>query len=64
MGEFNDDRTQVVWTVAGDDSRNERTGTEQVAIGETSISFGSDVHVKDDSDAGKALLDAFEADCD
>ncbi|MFC0674517.1 hypothetical protein [Brachybacterium hainanense] len=63
MGEFNDDRTQVIWTVAGDDSRNERTGTEQVTVSETSISFGGDVYVKDDSDAGKALLEAFESDC-
>ncbi len=62
-GEFNEDRTQVLWSVAGGDMRNKRTGTESVTISGTSISIDGDVYVRDDSDAGEALLALFEADC-
>ena len=62
-GEFNDDKTQVTWLVAGDDERNERVGTESVTISDNSITIGDDVYVLDDSDAGKAMTEAFEADC-
>ncbi|MFD4945550.1 hypothetical protein ACFWNT_24220 [Streptomyces sp. NPDC058409] len=62
-GEFNKDQTQIIWTVAGDDSRNERTGTESVSTGDTSISIDGNAYVRDNSDAGKALLDAFKAKC-
>lgn len=62
-GEFTEDGAQIVWTVAGSDRRNERTGTESVTTSDTSITIGDNVYVRDDSDAGKTLLDAFEADC-
>ncbi|MFD9604716.1 hypothetical protein [Streptomyces sp. NPDC059970] len=63
-GEFNKDQTQIIWTVAGDDSRNERTGTESISTSDnTSISINGNAYVRDNSDAGKALLDAFKAKC-
>lgn len=62
-GEMNSDESQIVWTVAGGDSRNERTGTEVITISDSSITVGGDVYVRDDSDAGRALIKAFEADC-
>lgn len=62
-GELNSDESQVVWTTAGGDRRNERTGTEAVTISDSSITVGGDVYVRDDSDAGRALIKAFEADC-
>ncbi|MFC9755225.1 hypothetical protein [Streptomyces sp. NPDC056921] len=62
-GEANKDQTQIIWTVAGDDSRNERTGTESISTGDTSISIDGNAYVRDNSDAGKALLDAFMAKC-
>ncbi|MEU6019630.1 hypothetical protein ABZ826_38455 [Streptomyces sp. NPDC047515] len=62
-GEFNKDRTQIIWTVAGDDSRNERTGTESISTSDTSISINGNAYVCDNSAAGKALLGAFKAKC-
>jgi len=62
-GELNSGESQVVWTAAGGDSRNERTGTEAVTISDSSITVGGDVYVRDDSEAGRALLKAFEAGC-
>lgn len=62
-GELNTGESQVVWTVAGGDRRNERTGTEAFTISDSSITVGGDVYVRDDSDAGRALLKAFEAGC-
>ncbi|MFB7918953.1 hypothetical protein [Streptomyces sp. NPDC056061] len=62
-GELNDDRTQIVWTVAGKDRRNERTGTEAITTSESSISVGNDVYIRDDSDVGKTLLSTFKANC-
>lgn len=64
IGEINENGDQIVWTVAGDDPRNDRTGTEAIVISETSISIGSDdVYVLDESEAGEQLLEGFEADC-
>ncbi|MFF1558418.1 hypothetical protein [Streptomyces sp. NPDC058279] len=62
-GEFTKDQTQIIWTVAGDDSRNKRTGSESISTSNTSISIGGSVYVRDDSDAGKTLLDGFKAKC-
>ncbi|AXE23908.1 hypothetical protein C0216_10960 [Streptomyces globosus] len=62
-GEFTKDQTQIIWTVAGDDSRNKRTGSESISTSSTSISIGGSVYVRDDSDAGKALLDGFKTKC-
>ncbi|WP_424862863.1 hypothetical protein [Streptomyces sp. MMS24-I29] len=62
-GELSEDRTQIVWTVAGEDRRNERTGTEAITTSDSSISIDGDVYVRDDSDAGKALLSTFKANC-
>lgn len=62
-GEFNDDQSQITWTVAGDDMRNDRTGTESVTFSDSSITVGEDIYLAEDSDAGKALMQAFEADC-
>ena len=42
-GEFNKDRTQVIWTVAGDDTRNERTGTETFLTSDTSVTIDGDI---------------------
>lgn len=63
VGELNADRSQVNWTIAGQDSRNERKGTEALTIGDSSISIGGDVYVREDSVAGEELLNAFESDC-
>jgi hypothetical protein len=62
-GEFNKDQSQIIWTVAGEDSRNERTGSESVSTSDTSISISGSAYVRDSSDAGKALLDGFTAKC-
>ncbi|AYG80266.1 hypothetical protein DWB77_02397 [Streptomyces hundungensis] len=62
-GEFNKDQSQIIWTVAGDDPRNKRTGSEPIAISDTSISISGSAYVRDNSDAGKALLDGFKAKC-
>lgn len=62
-GEFNDDQTQIVWTVAGDDQRNERTGTESITVSDTSITLDGDVYVREDSDAGVAMLSSFKTSC-
>lgn len=62
-GEFNEDQTQAIWTVAGDDQRNERTGTESMTVGDTSITIDGDVYVRDDSEAGEAMLSSFETNC-
>ncbi|MFD3665732.1 hypothetical protein ACFWVF_34865 [Streptomyces sp. NPDC058659] len=62
-GEFNKDQSQIIWTVAGEDTRNERTGTEPISTSDTSISVSGSAYVRDNSDAGKALLDAFKAKC-
>lgn len=62
-GEFNDDQTQIVWTVAGDDRRNERTGIESVAVSDTSITLDGDVYVREDSDAGVAMLTSLKNNC-
>lgn len=63
-GEFNKDQSQIVWTVAGEDSRNERTGSsESVSTSDTSISISGSAYVRDSSDAGKVLLDGFKAKC-
>jgi hypothetical protein len=62
-GEFNKDQSQIIWTVAGEDSRNERTGSESVSTSDTSISISGSAYVRDNSDAGKALLDGFKAKC-
>ncbi|GGS31085.1 hypothetical protein Snoj_35800 [Streptomyces nojiriensis] len=62
-GEFNKDQSQIIWTVAGDDTRNRRTGTEPISTSSTSISVSGSAYVRDNSDAGKALLDAFKAKC-
>ncbi|MCX5103579.1 hypothetical protein [Streptomyces sp. NBC_00439] len=62
-GELSKDRTQIIWTVAGDDSRNERTGTESISAGDTSISIDDEAYVRENSAAGKALLDAFKTKC-
>jgi len=64
VGETNEDGTQVTWTMAGDDSRNERTGTETLAITDSSITIGDDVYVLDSSDAGEQMLKNFEAKCE
>lgn len=63
-GEFTEDGAQIVWTVAGSDRRNERTGTESVTTSDTSITIGDKVYVRDDSDAGRTRLDAFKASCE
>lgn len=62
-GEFNKDRTQVVWTVAGEDTRNERTGTETFSATDSSVTISGDVYLRDDTDAGKSLLAKFAAYC-
>lgn len=62
-GEFSKDQSQIVWTVAGEDSRNERTGSESVSTSDTSVSISGSAYVRDNSDAGKALLDGFKAKC-
>ncbi|MFG2230421.1 hypothetical protein ACGFNX_10415 [Streptomyces sp. NPDC048723] len=62
-GEFNKDQSQIIWTVAGDDSRNKRTGSEPISTSETSISISGSAYVRDDSAAGKALLDGFKTKC-
>ncbi len=62
-GEFNKDRTQVVWTVAGDDTRNDRTGTETFSTSDTSVTIGKDIYLREDSEAGKALLSEFQGKC-
>ncbi|MFJ9646161.1 hypothetical protein [Streptomyces sp. NPDC101206] len=62
-GEFNKDQSQIIWTVAGDDTRNKRTGSESISTSTTSISISGSAYVRDNSDAGKALLDAFKAKC-
>ncbi|MGW5421434.1 hypothetical protein [Streptomyces sp. NPDC003943] len=62
-GEFNEDHSQIIWTVAGDDSRNERTGSESISTSTTSISISGSAYVRDNSDAGKALLDGFKTKC-
>lgn len=62
-GEFNKDQSQIVWTVAGEDSRNERTGSESLSTSDTSISISGSVYVRDSSDAGEVLLDGFRAKC-
>ncbi|MEU6211810.1 hypothetical protein ABZ891_18105 [Streptomyces sp. NPDC047023] len=62
-GEFNKDQSQIIWTVVGDDTRNERTGSESIATSETSISISGSAYVRDNSDAGKALLDGFKTKC-
>ncbi|MFJ6484249.1 MULTISPECIES: hypothetical protein [unclassified Streptomyces] len=62
-GEFNKDQSQIIWTVAGDDTRNRRTGSESISTSNTSISIGGSVYVRDNSDAGKALLDGFKTKC-
>ncbi|MFG2487801.1 hypothetical protein ACGFSI_34245 [Streptomyces virginiae] len=62
-GEFNKDQSQIIWTVAGDDTRNRRTGSESIAISNTSISISGSAYVRDNSDAGKALLDGFKTKC-
>ncbi|MFE4983854.1 hypothetical protein ACFRFO_09665 [Streptomyces sp. NPDC056664] len=62
-GEFSKDQSQIIWTVAGEDTRNERTGTEPISTSDTSISVSGSAYVRDNSDAGKALLDAFKAKC-
>ncbi|MFF0751995.1 hypothetical protein [Streptomyces sp. NPDC004267] len=63
-GEFNKDQSQIIWTVAGDDPRNERTGSESISTSDTSISISGSVYVRDNSDAGKALLDGFKTKCE
>ncbi|MFK0256630.1 hypothetical protein [Streptomyces sp. NPDC090445] len=62
-GEFNKDQSQIIWTVAGEDSRNKRTGSEPISTSNTSISISGSAYVRDNSDAGKALLDGFKAKC-
>ncbi|MCM2394193.1 hypothetical protein [Streptomyces albipurpureus] len=62
-GELNKDQSQIIWTVAGEDSRNKRTGSEPIATSDTSISISGSAYVRDNSDAGKALLDAFKVKC-
>ncbi|MEU7155984.1 hypothetical protein AB0A98_06005 [Streptomyces chrestomyceticus] len=62
-GEFNKDQSQIIWTVAGEDSRNKRTGSESISTSGKSISISGSVYVRDTSGAGKALLDAFKAKC-
>ncbi|MFA7767410.1 hypothetical protein [Streptomyces sp. NRRL S-448] len=62
-GEFNKDQSQIIWTVAGEDSRNKRTGSESIATSNTSISISGSAYVRDNSDAGKALLDGFKTKC-
>ncbi|MFF5973471.1 hypothetical protein ACFY7C_18290 [Streptomyces sp. NPDC012769] len=62
-GEFTKDQSQIIWTVAGEDPRNERTGSEPISTSDTSISISGSVYVRDSSDAGKALLDGFKTKC-
>ncbi|MFD7661228.1 hypothetical protein [Streptomyces sp. NPDC059788] len=62
-GEFNKDQSQIIWTVAGEDSRNKRTGSEPVSTSGTSVSISGSAYVRDNSDVGKALLDAFKTKC-
>ncbi|MFJ7279342.1 hypothetical protein [Kitasatospora sp. NPDC098663] len=62
-GEFNKDQSQIIWTVAGEDSRNKRTGSESISTSDTSISISGSAYVRDNSDAGKALLGGFKAEC-
>ncbi|WP_328791413.1 MULTISPECIES: hypothetical protein [unclassified Streptomyces] len=62
-GEFNKDQSQIIWTVAGDDTRNKRTGSESISTSETSISISGSAYVRDNSDAGKALLDGYKTKC-
>ncbi|MGW6782339.1 hypothetical protein [Streptomyces sp. NPDC054987] len=62
-GEFNKDQSQIIWTVAGDDTRNKRTGSEPISTSNTSISISGSAYVRDNSDAGKALLDGFKTKC-
>ncbi|MGW7328425.1 hypothetical protein ACWGIU_07390 [Streptomyces sp. NPDC054840] len=62
-GEFNKDQSQIIWTVAGEDSRNKRTGSESISTSETSISISGSAYVRDNSDAGKALLDGYKTKC-
>ncbi|WP_405824087.1 hypothetical protein OG705_28830 [Streptomyces sp. NBC_00838] len=63
-GEFNKDQSQIIWTVAGEDSRNERIGNESVSTSDTSISVSGSPYIRDNSDAGKALLDGFKSKCE
>ncbi|KOT47106.1 MULTISPECIES: hypothetical protein [Streptomyces] len=63
-GEFNKDQSQIIWTVAGEDSRNKRTGSESISTSDNSISISGSAYVRDTSGAGKALLDAFKAKCE
>ncbi|KJK50293.1 hypothetical protein [Streptomyces sp. NRRL F-4428] len=62
-GEFNKDQSQIIWTIAGDDTRNKRTGSEPISTSNTSISISGSAYVRDNSDAGKALLDGFKTKC-
>ncbi|MCJ0872517.1 hypothetical protein [Streptomyces sp. AP-93] len=62
-GEFNKDQSQIIWTVAGEDSRNKRTGSESISTSDTSISISGSPYVRDNSAAGKALLDGFKNKC-
>ncbi|MBD0670016.1 hypothetical protein BU198_04655 [Streptomyces sp. CBMA156] len=62
-GEFNKDRSQIIWTVTGEDSRNKRTGSESISTSDTSISISGSAYVRDNSDAGKALLGGFKVKC-
>ena len=62
-GEFNKERTQVIWTVAGKDKRNDRTGTETFSTSDTSVTIGGDIYLRDDTEAGKAVLAELEAYC-
>lgn len=62
-GELSSDKGRVVWTIAGDDARNERTGTETVTVSDSSITVGGDVYVRDNSEAGRSLIEAFDVGC-
>lgn len=62
-GEFNKGQSQIIWTVAGEDSRNKRTGSESISTSDTSISISGSPYVRDNSAAGKALLDGFKTKC-
>lgn len=65
MGQFGDNQSQITWITVGDDERNERTGTEALSTTDDTITLGDKVYAREDSDAGKAMLDKHRAEeCD
>lgn len=61
-GQIAEDQSQITWITVGDDERNERTGTEALSTTDDTITLGDTTYVREDSDAGKAMLDKHRAD--